>query len=254
MMKHQCEKCKQSLSEKDFYSASLKYGYKVCKICTDEKRKAHKEGREPKYNKHTRLITPKKTKSAYKRLKSNNHWSNPQSYELSYDFKSVDYGQIYVIGVDLEDPFEEPVKIGFTKSSVKNRLSQLNSSHWKDLKLIYESIEIPWPTILEKYLHKKYKKHKVGREWFKLDEWHLDDIEEYCEMTYIKLDILREYDILIKENSNNTERIQLLEKLYKNVLNPDCKKMDDYCDGLEEEWSQYWNEKDLKYFSERFYN
>ena len=94
-----CIKCKQKLLAKDFYPAHLKEKYLVCRTCVDEKRKAHKENREPIYTNSVKI----KEKNGTKVVKE-------EIYQI-YDMASIDYGQVYVIGEDIEEPFTQPVKI-----------------------------------------------------------------------------------------------------------------------------------------------
>ena len=243
MMKYDCVNCKQTLLAKDFYPASIKYGYFSCRICTDEKRKSHKENRDPKY-----VVQPKQFRGVVtQKIK------NP-SYDYSMmptDLDSIEMGQVYIIGIeakDDEDAFDEPVKIGYTASSVKSRLSQLNSSHWKNLEVIYQTPIIPFPRMLENYFHKKYKQQRIGKEWFQLS-WsdYYDIIEECEELPCLKYDISKEFLFLRETNSKKVERLNLLSKLYKKVLEPNN-------DTTSEDWSNYWNEDDMRYYYENCYN
>ena len=241
MLKYKCDHCKGTLLAKDFYRASIKYGHMSCKECTDEKRKSHKEGLSPNYRVHTEqpnIITPK-----YGHMPS----------DLASD---DEMGQVYIIGVTTEneeDCFDEPVKIGYTVSSVKNRLSQLNSSHWKSLEIIYESDWVYYPKMLEKYLHTKYKKQRIGKEWFKLEWNDLEEIQDDCEtLTSLKYDIAKEFLFLKESGSPNLDRINLLSRLYPNILNANWYHSDD-CAERNDDWNKYWNEDDMKYYYENCY-
>ena len=131
---------------------------------------------------------------------------------------------------------------------IYHNLSQdkkIHSSHWRKLKIIYQSANVPWPTSLEKCLHKFFKDKRVDKEWFNLDECDIDEIEEWSEMCYMKYDAICEYNMLLEENSNNKNRIALLSKYYLNILNPDATSLISTLD--------YWNEEDLKYYYEKKY-
>jgi hypothetical protein len=251
MLKYKCEHCKRTLLAKDFYPVAIKYGYMSCRVCTDEKRKAHKEGLSPNYKVYTEqpnIITPKYTEQPNIIIPKYGHMPK----DLASD---GEMGQVYIIGVttnDKEDCFDEPVKIGYTVSSVKNRLSQLNSSHWKNLEIIYESDWIYYPKMLEKYLHTKYKKQRIGKEWFKLEWNDLDEIQDDCEtLTSLKYDIAKEF-LFLKEDGSNLDRINLLSRLYPNILDANWYNSDNY-DAHNDDWKKYWNEDDMRYYYENCY-
>ena len=234
---YKCGNCKRTLLTKQFYSASLKYGYMSCKVCTDEKRKAHKEGILPTYKVYTeqeKIITPR--------------------YYMPSDLPSVEeMGQVYIIGItvdDEEDTFNEPVKIGYTVSSVKNRLNQLNSSHWKSLRIIHESGWVYYPKMLEKYFHTKFAKQRIDKEWFKLNWDDYDEIQSDCEdLPSWKYDVAKEFLFLKESESSNLDRINLLSRLYPNILDADWYGSDKQSDDANE----YWNEDNMRYFYENCY-
>lgn len=76
-------------------------------------------------------------------------------------------GYIYVIGSKCE---KYPYKIGLSKSSPARRLNDLQTSHWANLKIFYESPQLSFIEAVEKALHDKFKKKHVRGEWFNLNK------------------------------------------------------------------------------------
>ena len=72
------------------------------------------------------------------------------------------------------------IKIGFTKRDIKKRIKELNSPNLIPI-LMYET---KYPTQLEKALHFRFKQHNIEREWFNLEDYHIDELKEIC----VKLD------------------------------------------------------------------
>ena len=202
VMNYKCHSCGLVLPESLFYKAMLKH--EKCPDCI-ECTKALREAKK------TAIIEEIKSKQ-FKRKKT-----LIEEYAYSYAVER-EYGYVYIIGVAGED-FNEPVKIGYTVSSVKGRLSQLNSSHWKDLYVIFQSGEIPWAKKMEKYLHDKFANERVNREWFKLGWHHFDDIQEELELPYIREELLEEFIELQETNKVMTDRmIDLAERFEKTFI------------------------------------
>jgi hypothetical protein len=211
IMNYKCHSCGLVLPESLFYGAMIKHEkYPDCIECTKALREAKKNGitsirlRKDKKNQEVVSIKPERKKTLI------------EEYAYSYSIER-EYGYVYIIGVAGED-FNEPVKIGYTVSSVQGRLSQLNSSHWKDLHVIYQSMEIPWAKKMERYLHKRFANERVNREWFKLDYCHFDDIQEELELPYIREELLEEFIELQETNETTTDRMIELAEQFENTF------------------------------------
>jgi hypothetical protein len=72
----------------------------------------------------------------------------------------------------------DQVKIGYTKRNVKDRIKELNSPNLIPI-LEFES---KYPTQLEKALHFRFKQYNIEREWFKLDDFEIEEIRNICEI------------------------------------------------------------------------
>ncbi len=90
-------------------------------------------------------------------------------------------GKLYVIGPKKKLK-NSPYKIGIVSgTSVKTRLVALQTSHWIDLEIVYESPIIPAVRKVEYILHEKYKHYRVRGEWFKITESDINDIRKQIE-------------------------------------------------------------------------
>lgn len=83
-------------------------------------------------------------------------------------------GYIYVIGSECG---KYPYKIGLSKSPPARRLNDLQTSHWANLKIYYESPQVSYIELVEKALHDKFKKKRVRGEWFNLTKRDITYIE-----------------------------------------------------------------------------
>lgn len=72
----------------------------------------------------------------------------------------------------------DQVKIGYTKRNVKDRIKELNSPNLIPI-LEYET---KYPTQLEKALHFRFKQYNIEREWFRLDNYKVEELRQICEM------------------------------------------------------------------------
>ena len=149
-----CSKCKNKFppTEEYFYKCLLKnleYPEKKslnhCKSCA--------MAYATKYN----------AKRTQKKMAMKNNWWDRTSR-----------GKIYVIGVDENNP----LKIGIcTGSTIDKRVTALQTSHWLELKVLYESPIINNPRDIEKHLHTLYKDKKVKGEWFDIRFSELENIK-----------------------------------------------------------------------------
>jgi hypothetical protein len=87
-------------------------------------------------------------------------------------------GTLYIIGTTPNNP----VKIGITSgANVTKRLTGLQTSHWLDLKVIYKTKPVKDVNILERTLHKAYKKYHVRGEWFMIPQEKIKKLIEGLE-------------------------------------------------------------------------
>lgn len=74
-------------------------------------------------------------------------------------------GYVYFIKVSGKNIF----KIGMTEGSPYERLEQIQTYHYEELK-VYDFMETLTPKILEKQVHRKFKEYRIKREWFNISE------------------------------------------------------------------------------------
>ena len=85
------------------------------------------------------------------------------------------FGILYIIGTTPDNP----VKIGVTSgNSTRTRLVSLQTSHWLDLKVLYETPVFEGINKMESTIHKVYKKHLVRGEWYNIPEDKLKKLIE----------------------------------------------------------------------------
>ena len=88
-----------------------------------------------------------------------------RKYKIPVRETLVNRGVLYIIG----STSRNPVKIGITRgTTVDRRITALQTSHWLDLKVIYQTPVVSEVELLERELHKRYKDYRVKGEWFKL--------------------------------------------------------------------------------------
>lgn len=101
-----------------------------------------------------------------KMMRENNWW----------DKTSI--GKVYVIGID----DKHPLKIGIcTGTTIGKRMRALQTSHWLNLKIFYESPVIKEPREIEKQLHHLYENKKVRGEWYDIRLSELEKIKSIVE-------------------------------------------------------------------------
>lgn len=68
------------------------------------------------------------------------------------------------------------IKIGYTKTSIKNRIEAMQTGNANKLEVIAFS-KVPKCEKIEKYIHYRYKDYRHRREWFKFTtDGHIFDI------------------------------------------------------------------------------
>jgi hypothetical protein len=92
-------------------------------------------------------------------------------------------GKLYIIGPKKKLK-NSPYKIGIVSgTSIKKRLVALQTGHWLDLEIAYESPVIPAVRKIEYTLHEKYKTRRIRGEWFKITESDINDIRKQIQKT-----------------------------------------------------------------------
>lgn len=91
-------------------------------------------------------------------------------------------GKLYVIGIESENPYTTPFKIGIScGNSITKRLTALQTGHWESLRVFYESPSREKINIIEKLLHEKFKDKWVRGEWFRITENDIEEIKVFTE-------------------------------------------------------------------------
>ena len=151
MKLYSCTTCKilLPLTEEYFFACLIKRGHEdpnrstvgKCKTCAIEYAKNYRES----------LIQKKLTRK-----------NKPAQYN--------NRGLLYIIGTTPDNP----IKIGITTgNSIKVRLSGLQTSHWLELKILFQSNVIENLRDVEAELHKTYKQYNVRGEWFDMPQGEL---------------------------------------------------------------------------------
>ena len=145
-----CTCCKKlfPLTEEHFFACLIKKVEKnpnlttagKCKTCSNEYSKNYRES----------LIKKKLTRK-----------NKPQC--IKYNAQGI----LYVIGTTPTNP----VKIGITSgTSMKQRLPGLQTSHWLELKILFQSDVIVNLREVEAELHNTYKPYNIRGEWFNIPQ------------------------------------------------------------------------------------
>lgn len=88
-------------------------------------------------------------------------------------------GKLYVIGPKQNENNQYPYKIGISSgTSIQNRLVALQTSHWIELYVIYESDVMDDVRAIESKLHNLYRARKVRGEWFRIKDEDINDIKK----------------------------------------------------------------------------
>jgi hypothetical protein len=86
-------------------------------------------------------------------------------------------GKLYIIGPKENKKNQYPYKIGISSgTTIHKRLSGIQTSHWIDLAVIFESEILDHVAKVEAKLHKEYKRKRVRGEWFKISQEDIQDI------------------------------------------------------------------------------
>lgn len=87
-------------------------------------------------------------------------------------------GSLYLIGAG--DVFNLPVKIGISVDP-DDRLSTLQTSHWLELKIHFQSKPVTNVAYLEEWLHFRYDHLRIRGEWFTLTLSEYVSIVQFCD-------------------------------------------------------------------------
>ncbi len=89
-------------------------------------------------------------------------------------------------------------KIGFTRRNVNDRIRELKTGNSEEIQLISE-YSSDWGTKIEAALHRKYKKKKINREWFELNEYEVENFLLDCHKIHEGLEYLSRENNWVKE-------------------------------------------------------
>ena len=151
-----CTTCEKllPLTEEYFFACLIKRANKnpnisvagKCKTCANEYAKNYRES----------LIQKKLTRK-----------NRPQSTQYNRQ------GILYIIGTTPDNP----IKIGITTgNSIKDRLYGLQTSHWLELKILFQCNIIENLRGVEVELHNTYKQYNVRGEWFDMPQGELKQL------------------------------------------------------------------------------
>ena len=88
-------------------------------------------------------------------------------------------GKLYIIGPKENKKNQYPYKIGISSgTTIQNRLITLQTGHWIDLTVLYESEVLDHIHKIETKLHEAYKTKRIRGEWFKINAKDIEDIIE----------------------------------------------------------------------------
>lgn len=104
------------------------------------------------------------------------------------------YGYVYVIvksGDEGKTSFDG--KIGFSKNP-KSRCSNMSTGTTGTLKVYYQSFtSLPWARGVERDLHTLFQSQHIRREWYRLSEEDIEDIDRFTEVAMYRERILQDY-------------------------------------------------------------
>ena len=143
-----CHTCKNSypITEEHWHSVLIKRFNKKPSVTTGRCKKCG--------NEYTRLYQSKLKEQGLTRKK-----------KIPIEQTLINRGVLYIIGSTPKNP----VKIGITRGTTsEKRMTALQTSHWLDLKIIYQTPVVSNIELLERELHKRFSKERVKGEWFRL--------------------------------------------------------------------------------------
>ena len=86
-------------------------------------------------------------------------------------------GKLYIIGPKENKNGDYPYKIGIsTGTTIQPRLVSLQTSHWMELSVVYESKVLNHVRKVESKLHSKYRTKKIRGEWYRINKEDISDI------------------------------------------------------------------------------
>ena len=86
-------------------------------------------------------------------------------------------GKLYIIGPKENKNNRYPYKIGISSgTTVDKRLTSLQTSHWIDLTILYESNILDHVSKIEALIHSQYSDKKIRGEWYKITKKDIQSI------------------------------------------------------------------------------
>ena len=100
----------------------------------------------------------------------------------------------FIYLIQSENNYEKLYKIGFTRNKdVKKRLNQLKTGNPSRLSIV-EKFETKHNRKVETTLHNIYSMKNIDGEWFRLDEYDVQNFLENCSKIEENFDVLFEND------------------------------------------------------------
>ena len=155
-MKYQCSKCKCNKEESAFFPSSIMKVIKTpgktiipkCKECGNNYADIHRAS-----------------------IKRKGLIRNQMKESI---FANAVNGSLYVIGPDIPNT---PYKIGIVSGyDIRKRKSSIQSSNWRELKLMWTSDVMGRVDIMEKNLHNYFKDKRVRGEWYNISKKDIDNL------------------------------------------------------------------------------
>ena len=88
-------------------------------------------------------------------------------------------GKLYIIGPKENKKNQYPYKIGISSgTTIQKRIAGIQTSHWIDLIVLYESEVLDHIHKIESKLHEAYKAKRIRGEWYKINAKDIEDIIE----------------------------------------------------------------------------
>lgn len=121
------------------------------------------------------------------RIVNANHLKKIKDARLTRSRNPIDRnikGKLYIIGPKENKNNRYPYKIGISSgTTVDKRLTSLQTSHWIDLTILYESDVMDHVAKIEALIHSQYSDKKIRGEWYKITKKDIQSIITQTERT-----------------------------------------------------------------------
>jgi hypothetical protein len=86
-------------------------------------------------------------------------------------------GKLYIIGPKENKNNQYPYKIGISSgTTITKRIAAIQTSHWIDLTIIYESDILDHVRRVEANIHSQYRRKRIRGEWYRITTEDIQDI------------------------------------------------------------------------------